>query len=175
GEERQLDFVVKPNTFEGKVKALDSTPLGSVVVQAIWFGSNATPGSTAKVSVPEWEPGLLGEYFDLGVALEYFPSVVNLKPVLTRVDRTVNFPQEYAFTDTGLQDDFYIRWSGKIRIGKPGRYTFSILADDGGRVFIDDRKIVDNQLKWDVEAFDDVQLSSGDHDLTIEFFQKKFG
>ena len=39
----------------------------------------------------ESEPGLLGEYFDLGSNVEDFPKLEGKKPTLKRVDKAINF------------------------------------------------------------------------------------
>src|SRR5580765_7222744 len=82
------------------------------------------------------EPGLLGEYFDLGSSLEDFPTIPeDKKPLVKRVDKTINFEStQEGFHGTGLVDFFYVRWNGKIRIPKDGTYTFTLESDDGSRL-----------------------------------------
>ena len=79
---------------------------------ACWFVT------TAKIApAAELEPGLVGEYFDLGAAVEEFPKLEGKKPALKRVDKTINFRSTGpTFPGTKLDNRFAIRWSGKIKL-----------------------------------------------------------
>ena len=120
------------------------------------------------------EPGLSGEYFDMGSLLEDFPTIpADKKPVLKRVDKTINFEStQEGFHGTQLVDFFFIRWTGKIRIPKDGNYTFILESDDGSRLFIDGKQIIDhNGLHGMEEKSGGAELKAGDHDIKIEFFE----
>ena len=41
-------------------------------------------------------------------------------------------------------DHFSGEWSGKIKIDKAGEYTFATISDDGSRLFINGKQVVDN-------------------------------
>jgi hypothetical protein len=67
------------------------------------------------------------------------------RPVLTRVDPQVNFEQsEGKFAGTKLSAHFSVRWSGVIRVPNDGNCTFFTESDDGSRLFIDGRQVVNN-------------------------------
>src|SRR6266498_4744359 len=120
------------------------------------------------------EPGLVGEYYDVGSSLEDFPVIpADKKPVVKRVDKTINFEStQEGFHGTQLVDFFYIRWTGKIRIPKDGKYTFFLESDDGSRLFIDGKQVIDhNGLHAMEEKSGDVELKAGDHALKVEFFE----
>jgi len=120
------------------------------------------------------EPGVVGEYFDIGSSLEDFPTIpAEKKPVVKRVDKTINFEStQEGFHGTQLVDFFYVRWTGKIRIPKDGIYTFTLESDDGSRLFIDGKQIIDHNGLHAMEEKDgDAELKAGDHTLKIEFFE----
>jgi hypothetical protein len=120
------------------------------------------------------KPGLVGEYFDLGSSLEDFPVIpADKKPVVKRVDKTINFEStQEGFHGTQLLDFFYIRWTGKIHIPKDGNYIFILESDDGSRLFIDGKQIIDhNGLHAMEEKSGAADLKAGDHDIKIEFFE----
>jgi hypothetical protein len=123
------------------------------------------------------KPGLIGEYYDLGADVEDFPDVKDLKPAETRVDLTINFPStEGDFADTGLVDRFFVRWSGLLRVPAEGSYTFYLASDDGSRLFIDGKKVVDNGgLHGMEEQSGEAKLTAGDHEIKIEFFENGGG
>src|SRR5437879_6517493 len=122
------------------------------------------------------QPGLLGEYYAIDGAVEDFPSVgKDKKPALKRVDPTINIEATTeALPGTQLEDHFYIHWTGKLRVPNDGKYTFFIESDDGSRLFIDGKQVVDNGGLHPMEEKDgSAELKPGDHDLKIEFFENE--
>jgi hypothetical protein len=122
------------------------------------------------------EPGLSGEYFDLGTDLQGFPTIPDdKKPTIKRVDKNLNFKStSMTFPDTKLQSHFAIRWTGKIRIPKDGKYTFFLESDDGSRLFIDGKQVVDNGGLHEMQVDSgSVQLTAGDHDLKVDYFENE--
>ena len=120
------------------------------------------------------EPGLIGEYFDIGSSLEDFPTIpADKKPVVKRVDKTIDFEStQEGFHGTQLVDFFYIRWNGSISVPKDGSYTFTLESDDGSRLFIDGRQIIDhNGLHAMEEKSGDVELKAGEHVIKVEYFE----
>jgi len=131
---------------------------------------------TAKLALAaESEPGLLGEYFALGGNLEDFPKLEGKKPDLKRVDKTINFRSTGpTFPGTKLDNHFAIRWTGKIKIPKDGTYTFFLESDDGSRLLIDGKIVVDNGGLHDMQTQDgNVDLKAGEHDLQIDYFENE--
>jgi len=123
----------------------------------------------------ESEPGLLGEYFAVGGNLEDFPKPEGKKPDLKRVDKTINFRSTGpTFPGTKLDNHFAIRWTGKIKIPKDGTYTFFLESDDGSRLLIDGKTVVDNGGLHDMQTQDaNVDLKAGEHDLKIDYFENE--
>ncbi|HEX8336688.1 MAG TPA: glycoside hydrolase family 3 C-terminal domain-containing protein [Pyrinomonadaceae bacterium] len=81
--------------------------------------------------------GLKGEYFD--------NKELQGAPVATRTDERLNFDW---FTDAPVPDvntdNFSARWTGYFVPPSSGKYQFGVRADDGVRVFLDDRTVVDD-------------------------------
>src|SRR5262249_9525875 len=123
----------------------------------------------------EPEPGLQGEYFDLGSTVEDFPKLEGKKPTLTRVDKTINFRSTGpTFPGTKLDNHLAIRWTGRIKIPKDAVYTFYLESDDGSRLMIDGKTVVDNGGLHDMqEQESNVELKAGEHDLKIDYFENE--
>src|SRR5205085_5881427 len=67
-------------------------------------------------------------------------------------------------------------WSsdGALPISKDGNYTFFLESDDGSRLFIDGKQVVDNGgLHAMEEKSGEVELKAGEHVLKIEFFENE--
>ncbi len=122
----------------------------------------------------EMKPGLIAEFFNIGKAIEEFPTIaVERKPDLRRVDRQINYEQTAdVFPGTDMSDHFYVRWLGRIKIPRDGKFTFFTESDDGSRLWIDGKLVVDNGgLHAMEEKSGEVQLKAGDHDLKVELFE----
>jgi hypothetical protein len=119
------------------------------------------------------QPGLTGRYYQMTNELQDFPAIpAGKKPDVERVDKQINFAATLeAFPGTKLVDNFYVVWTGKIRIPADGAYTFFLESDDGSRLFIDGAQVVDNNGPHEMqETPGKVELKAGDHAIKVEFF-----
>ena len=75
------------------------------------------------------------------------------------------------------QDDHYgLRFSGDIQIDTAGSYTFSLLSDDGSRLWIDEELVVDNDgLHGNIELSSVVELEVGSHAIQVDYFEATGG
>jgi len=139
---------------------------------ALWCACELIPAPAQGAAA---EPGLLGEYFDLGVWVDDFPKLEGKKPVITRADKTINFRSSGpSFPETKLTNQFAIRWTGTIKIPKDGNYTFFLESDDGSRLKIDGKTIVDNGGLHDMqEQSDATTLKAGEHTVEIDYFENE--
>jgi len=121
-------------------------------------------------------PGLVGEYFDLGEPMDDFPSLQKRKPTLRRIDRQVKFEKTPDSFAGGISKDFFAaRWTGIIRLPRDGKYTFILASDDGSRLLVDGKLVVDHGgLHAMVEAAGGAELKAGDHEIRIEFFENRY-
>jgi hypothetical protein len=120
------------------------------------------------------QPGLTGRYYQMTNELQDFPTIPAVKkPDVERVDKQINFASTLeAFPGTKLVDNFYVVWTGKIRIPADGAYTFFLESDDGSRLVIDDAQVVDNGGLHEMqESPGKVELKAGDHVMKVEFFE----
>jgi len=130
----------------------------------------------APDAAKDLKPGLLGEYFDMGDAVEDFPNIpADKKPTLKLIDKQLNFDStSEELGNSKLADHFFARWSGVIRIPKDGKYKFYLESDDGSRLFIDNKQVIDNNGLHGMEEKDaEVELKAGDHPIKIEMFENE--
>ncbi len=72
-------------------------------------------------------------------------------------------------------DTFSVHWTGKVKALGTGEYTFFTLSDDGVRLYIDGKLVIDN---WqDHPATEDsgkISLEAGkSYDLKLEFYENQ--
>src|SRR5262249_37839159 len=88
-------------------------------------------------------------------------------------DRVDLQPTQDGAAAPGLPGEHYsARWTGTIEVKKPGRYTFLINCDDGGRVILDGRKIIEDWTDHAPTMHDaTLELKPGRHEVIVEYFQ----
>lgn len=112
-------------------------------------------------------PGLWGEYF----------SNVTLagQPVFRRIDKQVQFQWTLFSPDPEkLSYDFYsVRWSGKVKSPESGVFQIGIDGNDGYRLFLDGKLLIDNWKKLSKQTLlaDFKFEKNKEYDLRIEFFE----
>ncbi|MDJ1134347.1 PA14 domain-containing protein [Streptomyces iconiensis] len=137
-------------------------------------------GPLAAAAEPQADPprahGLKGEYwaqsapgaFDFGTlkATAFDPSLDfnDLEPRLKE--------------RTGSADDASVRWTGGLTPEKSGKHTFHITGDNGFRMWLDGRPVIDHWVDdWDKEqSSQPVELEGGrTYDLKVEYFEHEGG
>jgi len=136
-------------------------------------GANIDPVKTVTIPAdflrtPDGQTnGLLGQYFD--------NFDFQGEPVFTRVDSKIDFVWKGgARPDPRLKPDNYsIRWTGKFIPPVTGKYTLAITSDDGSRLFLDGKRVVDNWGSHGMEQRScEVKLEAGKEcDIRIDFNQ----
>jgi hypothetical protein len=96
-------------------------------------------------------------------------------PVATLYTNSLDIPpQNFRDGIAGVArvEWFAIDYSGDIWISKKGKYHFEVLSDDGTRLYIDDRLIINNDGLHPPKAKKgNVSLRPGRHVLRLSYFQ----
>ncbi|MCK5853030.1 alpha-L-fucosidase, partial [bacterium] len=70
------------------------------------------------------------------------------------------------------EEDFAIVYSCNLKIDKKGKYIFYLASNDGSRLYIDGKAIIDNDgMHGKIEKMGVVNLSKGKHKFRVEYFQ----
>lgn len=95
----------------------------------------------------------------------------DLKLILTDYDVDFEFADRSPDTMLG-EDRFSIRWIGYVRIDRAGTYRFQTLSDDGVRLWIAGKPVIDNWgdhgATWNSG---DIYLKEGYHSLRLDFYE----
>ena len=93
------------------------------------------------------------------------------EPLFVRNDAGINFHWGLRSPDTRLNTDhFSVRWTHTVNF-RGGLYRFTMTADDGTRVWVDDELVIDQwQVQPETTYTVEVTLTSGNHPITIEYF-----
>ena len=102
---------------------------------------------------------------------QYFRGTNHEKVVHEQLDAKIDF-EKGNFPIPGGHDNFSVRWSGLVRVMKAGTYTFYMASDDGQRMWVNNRLIIDD---WNHHGVKRVQgtidLEPGLYPIRVEFFQ----
>lgn len=133
-------------------------------------GLAAAPAATAAED-PEIH-GLKGEYYTQSA-----PGAFDFHELkATGFDPQLDFDnlEPRLRSATGRSDDVSVRWTGRIVPEKTGPTTFSIIGDNGFRLWVDGKPVIDHWVDdWDREQTGQpVELTAGKaYDIKIEYFE----
>lgn len=69
-------------------------------------------------------------------------------------------------------DHFVVKYSGAITIPRDGKYTFYLNSDDGSRLYLDSKLLIDNDGEHSqAEKVGDIELLAGEHAIDVTYFQ----
>lgn len=126
-----------------------------------------TPSRPAESGTRKPQHGLLGTYFSRADCSG---------EVLKRLDAQVNFDWADKPAAPGVPtEDFSVRWTGQVQAQHTENYTFHVEADDGVRVWLGDRQIIDEWRQQSTTLVSQpVALNAGQfYPLTIEYYSAK--
>jgi len=120
--------------------------------------------------------GLHGKVYFIPELSFNLPNFKKLKPVGSLYTEYLNIPPR-DFTEgfpgiTNRFEWFAIDYTGKFWIEKPGKYQFALVSDDGSRLYIDNKCVVDNDGQHAALAqYGRAKLGEGLHDIRVSYFQ----
>ena len=101
------------------------------------------------------------------------------KPDLTKTTNVINFRNDHAFKRESKKfpnDHFACEWTGKILIDETGKYNFFTSSDDGSRLWINGKQVVNNWgLHGRRQRRGTVKLEAGWHDFKATHFENAGG
>jgi hypothetical protein len=136
-----------------------------------WWGDGAPPPpAPAPTAVPP--PGSLPVDEDDPWEATYFDNPdLGGKPVLTRVEKVIDHNWGWGSPGEGVPDNnFSARWTQPIYYAGGG-YRFTVYSDDGVRLWVDGRLLIDAWQPMRGYRHATVWLSEGVHDVKMEYFE----
>jgi alpha-L-fucosidase len=123
----------------------------------------------ATVFVREPDPGLRYSYFEQG--WQTLDQMKDAKPTATGVSTT-----GLDLTRRARNEHFAFAWEGVVSVPQGGIYTFKLASDDGSRLFIDDKLVVNNDGLHGMESRQGIApLAAGYHRVRVEYFNATGG
>src|SRR6185369_1513491 len=138
------------------VYALGSTLAGEPVV----------PVPASALTVNGTDPGLKAEYFN--------NQELRGPAATVRTDARIDFDWgRYNPTPELTGNNFSVRWTGKLTPPESGNYTLGFTADDGARLYVDGKLLVEAWTSNPTKTVTkEIALEAGrSYDLRMEYFQ----
>jgi len=121
------------------------------------------PRAPETVAAPV--PGLVCDFYE--GPWDVLPDFTSLKPAATTKVETFDLGK-YKGRDT-----FALRFTGCVAVPADGVYAFYLTSDDGSRLYIGDRLVVDNDgLHQPTTRRGFIPLKAGKHAITVAYFER---
>jgi hypothetical protein len=120
--------------------------------------------------------GFRGEIYFLKPGTGRLPNFQRMKPVGSIYTNVLHVPpREFSAGFPGVTDRFEwfaIDYNGRFWIQDPGKYEFFLLSDDGSKLYIDGKTVINNDgTHPPVERAGSATLKEGIHRIRVSYFQ----
>ncbi len=114
------------------------------------------------------DPGLRYEYFERG-----WQSLVDMAKSEPSAEGVA---PNFGLGTRRREEHFGFRFSGVVEVPRDGIYTFSVSSDDGSRLYLHDRLVIDHDgLHGMEERSGTIGLRAGYHPIRVEYFNATGG
>ena len=148
---------------QSKVSFVEGTGLVGTVVSPV-------PGARLYTSAAKSAHGLQAEYFD--------NTDLTGRPVMRRVDPSVNFSWGFNGVSPRLKQNYSVRWTGVLTPSVSADYVLGFTGQDGYRVWVDGQLLVEDWTRHrpSTTVTKAIHLDEGrSYALKIEYFQSVRG
>ena len=120
--------------------------------------------------------GLTGKVYHIPAESLKLPKFEKLEPVGTIYTKGLFIPsRDFSEGFPGITDRiewFALDFTGRIYINNPGNYLFSLCSDDGSKLYLDGKTVIDNDgVHGEICLQGGVKLAGGIHTLRLSYFQ----
>ena len=141
--------------------------------------AKVSPSTKVLYSPALYAPGVVVEPIPSsalsGVRAEYFNNrELKGEPALVRTDAQVNFEWGAMSPAQGVaEDNFSVRWTGKLKAPESGKYTIGIAGNGGMRLIVDGQTVIEElQNRRTRSVNKEITFESGrSYDIRLEYFE----
>lgn len=149
---------------------------------SILEGIRRRAGENIQIVYAPWKSAkdgmelLQGDCFPEGLQVEYFDNVELKGTPVVRKEDWINFEPANQAPDPFLpKSPLSIRWTGKLKPVVSGRYTFSLMSDEGVRLILDGKTLIDawegHAIRIDTVAVD--LVAGQTYDIRTEYWDNR--
>ena len=126
------------------------------------------------VALLGWQAQAASSCPDGQIRAEYFANVtLSGSPAFTRCETSIRQNWGTGGPGSGLaSDSFSVRWTGRFTFAG-GNTTFTVLADDGIRLWVDGSPVIDAWKDQSTTTYKATRsLTSGQHNIRVEYYER---
>ena len=135
----------------------------------------STTAEAPQAEEPKYDKGFITSYWYLAKATDASGyDVKGIKASLEKVTETINFANHDAFLKESADfptEHFASQFKGKVKIETAGKYTFQTTSHDGSRLWVNEKKVVDNWGFGTETRRGRIYLKAGYHDIKVTHFE----
>ena len=172
-----IHYTLDGSEPEGK-SAIYTSPFtvsNSCVLKMKSFGPNMMPSIAISY---DFRKAVLSEpvgnlKVKQGLAYDYFERFfVNADDMDDFTPVSTGFINQFTIKNATRTTYYGYRYSGYIRVPKDGIYNFSLISNDGSKLYIDGAELIENDANHGaVEEPGSVALKAGMHKIMVKYFQ----
>ncbi|HAT87847.1 MAG TPA: hypothetical protein DCS30_19080, partial [Rhizobiales bacterium] len=138
------------------------------------------PSVAPMVSVEPTQPLLDGtgdlraEFFSIPANVTSLDQIdfENANPAHVEQLDKLDYSGSEAYYTGGLKDDFAMRATGDFDVARDGSHTFYFTSDDGARLYIDGKLVIDNDgMQAPTQKTVTLNLDAGLHKIEVRYFE----
>ncbi len=132
--------------------------------------------ASAVIGIPKLLPAVKNEAYP-GINVSYYEGVWTVVPAFDSLQLLKKEVVKKISVDPAVKDEhFALLFDGYIRVPDDGIYKFYVTSDDGSVLWIDGKKVVDNNGTHGArEISSEIPLQAGLHAFRLGFFQTVTG
>ena len=126
----------------------------------------------APAAAPALEPGVIMNLYDVGVDMRELPTIApGQKPNAIKTAPNIDWRGENG-DFSPFKENFVTDVVGFLKAAAPGKYGFRLTSDDGARLWIDGKLVVNHDGAHPATGKEgNIELTAGQHELHILHFQ----
>lgn len=130
-----------------------------------------TPTPTLTPTPTQTPTGYNGQYWNI-TDTNFPPTIPTTPPTFTKTDSDINFTWNDGSVDPVITpDNFAARWTKQQQFTS-GNYRFTVIADDGVRLKIDNTLLIDQWKDQGATTYSaEKELTEGVHEIVIEYYE----
>jgi hypothetical protein len=151
----------------------------TTVVKAVAVHDNMISSSetTKEIKKYEWMPAVKVKGLKPGISYRYYePDTFNLAAIARSAPVKTGVTPVFSSSEKRREAKFCFAFDGYIRIDRSGVYTFYTASDDGSKLWIDGKEVVDNDGDHGtVTKEGKVALKAGYHAIRVNYYDSGGG
>lgn len=142
---------------------------GTHAVRVEYFEAGGAASAEVSWALIDAQPPTIrawrGEYYN--------NTTLSGTPITVRDDADINFQWNYSAPAVNISpDNFSVRWTRNLDL-PAGRYRFTMTVDDGARLFINGRTLIDAWRDQAVTPYTgEIDLSGGSTTIAMEYYER---